>query len=377
LKHKILVDSISLLSPLTGIGRYTYEVSKRLKTVSDFNIDFYYGYFSKKLLQPSKNSDIKKLKLIIVKNQLIKKISRKVLFIISKLLSPTYDLYWQPNFIPSNSIKAKKVVTSVHDFSFILHSDFHPKERIDYFEKNFFQNIYKSDIIITGSEYSKKEILERLNFSEEKVRVVYHGIRHDIFKEYQDIKLDFKIPRKFILSVGSIEPRKNLLGLLKAYNLLKEKLTIEYKLVLVGFKGWENSELMGLIDKNKESIHYLGYITDEELAKVYNLASCFVFPSFYEGFGLPPLEAMACGTPVVTSNLTSMPEVCGDAVVYCNPYEVNDIKEKIELVLEDADLQEQMIKKGLKRSKEFSWEKSSNQHVKIFKDILNKVEKNN
>ena len=377
MKHKILVDSISLLSPLTGIGRYTYEVSKRLKTVSDFNIDFYYGYFSKKLLQPSKNSDIKKLKLIIVKNQLIKKISRKVLFIISKLLSPTYDLYWQPNFIPSNSIKAKKVVTSVHDFSFILHSDFHPKERIDYFEKNFFQNIYKSDIIITGSEYSKKEILERLNFSEEKVRVVYHGIRHDIFKEYQDIKLDFKIPRKFILSVGSIEPRKNLLGLLKAYNLLKEKLTIEYKLVLVGFKGWENSELMGLIDKNKESIHYLGYITDEELAKVYNLASCFVFPSFYEGFGLPPLEAMACGTPVVTSNLTSMPEVCGDAVVYCNPYEVNDIKEKIELVLEDADLQEQMIKKGLKRSKEFSWEKSSNQHVKIFKDILNKVEKNN
>jgi len=367
MRHKVIIDTISLLSPLTGIGRYTYEVSKCLKESKGLEFTYFYGYSSKNLLDKSSTSQAKEM---IVKNPTLKKIARKLLFLVTRLSPSTYDLYWQPNFIPFRFIKAKKVVTSVHDFSFILHKEFHPKERIAYFEKYFFKNIVKSDMIITGSQFSKEEVLSRLDFKEEQVRVIYHGINHDVFKIYHDRKVDFEIPERFILSVGSIEPRKNLLGLLNAYNLLSEDYKSEYKLVLVGFKGWENSAVMEVIDKNKEHIHYLGFISDEELAKVYNLASCFVYPSFYEGFGLPPLEAMACGTPVVTSNLSSMPEVCQDAVVYCDPHKVDDIKEKIEFVLQDASLQKEMIEKGIKRASEFTWEKSAKEHEKLFLEVL-------
>ena len=370
MKAKILIDSISLLSSLTGIGRYTYEISKRIKDNNSFDAFFYYGYFSKTLLSPYKKSDIKNLKFLIFKNQFAKKIVRKILIASNKIFSKEVDLYWQPNFIPNTNIKAKKIITSVHDFSFILYKDFHPKERIEYFEKYFFKNIVKSDLIITGSNFTKQEILKRLNFDEEQVKVIYHGIDNSLFKIYNDIELTFELPKKFILSVGSIEPRKNLIGLLKAYNRLPIHIKNEYHLVLAGFKGWNNKEIMDLINKNKKYIHYLGYISDIELAKVYNLASLFVYPSFYEGFGLPPLEAMACGTPVITSNVSSLPEVGGDAVVYCNPYDVDDIRDKIELVINNENLQKEMIQKGLKRVKQFTWEKSAEKHLKVFEEAL-------
>ena len=372
MKPKILIDAVSLLSPLTGIGRYTYEVSTYLKNKDTFDIHYFYGYHSKKLFRRSSNTSIKNLKSILLKSSFLKMAARRILIQSSKIFSPTYDLYWQPNFIPVKGIKAKKIVTTVHDFSFILHRDFHPKERIAYFEKNFFNMIYKSDMIITGSEFSKQEILQRIDFDEEKIKVIYHGIDHKLFKVYDNIKISFKLPKKFIFSVGSIEPRKNLLGLLKAYTHLDVKYKEEYSLVLAGFKGWENREIMDLIESNKKYIHYLGYISDEELAQTYNLASLFVYPSFYEGFGLPPLEAMACGTPVITSNVSSLPEVGGDAVVYCNPYDIDQIKEKIILVLNNKNLQNEMIGKGLQQAKQFTWEKSAEQHIEVFKKVMEK-----
>jgi len=371
LKPKLLIDSISLLSPLTGIGRYTYEVSKYLKNSDDFDLNYFYGYYSKQFIDDkSTNTPLQALKALILKVPFLKRLARVVLSITAKEFSPEYNLYWQPNFIPMSGVKAKKTVTTVHDFSFIIYRDSHPKERIKHIEKSFFENIAKSDIIITGSEYSKCEILERLDFKENQIKVIYHGVNHDIFKLYADNSLNFYLPEKFILCVGSIEPRKNLLGLLNAYKLLSSDIRSEYKLVLVGFKGWQNKELMDIINSDKEDISYLGFISDEELAKVYNAASCFVFPSFYEGFGLPPLEAMACATPVIASNLSSIPEICGNSAIYCDPYDSNDIKEKIELLLNDTELQSRMIEKGLQRASEFSWEKSAKEHIRVFKEVL-------
>jgi len=373
LKLSILIDSIALLSPLTGVGRYTSEISKQLQLCDDFELNYFYGYHSKHFLESSHKSNMKSLKSIIEKIPIFKKIARKALVVLGKVFSPTYDLYWQPSFIPNQSIKANKIITSVHDFSFILYKDFHPSERVKYFENNFFKNIKNSDLIITGSNYSKNEILKRIDFNKEKIKVIYHGVNHDIFKINKKNKLSFGLPKKFILSVGSIEPRKNLIGLLKAYSLLSQELKSEYKLVLVGFKGWANDEVMELINKDKKNINYLGFISDEELVKVYNLASVFVFPSLYEGFGLPVLEAMACGTPVVSSNSTSMPEVGGDAVEYFSPDNIQEMKNKLSLVLKDKDLQNIMIKKGLKRAKIFSWKKSSNEHKQIFKNLAKEI----
>ena len=369
----ITVDTTSLLSPSTGIGRYTYEIAKRIQKDSSFKSRFFYGYYSQTLIKSSQPTSTKTLKKIIDKSRILKAIARRVIRLYSRFYHPKCDIYWQPNFIPLPSIKAKKVVTTVHDFSFILHRDYHPKERIEHFENHFFQSINLSDLIITGSNYSKKEILDRLDFKEHQVKVIYHGLNHNLFRCYEDIKLDFDLPKKFILSVGSIEPRKNLLGLLKAYNLLDDKTKDEYKLVLVGFKGWQNRELMQEIEKNKTHIDYLGFISDEELAKVYNLATCFIFPSFYEGFGLPILEAMACATPVISSNTTSMPEVGGDAVLYCDPNNLEDIKENLHTLLHDEVLQKDMIEKGLKRVQNFTWENSAKEHIKVFKELLDEA----
>ncbi|MBD3843097.1 MAG: glycosyltransferase family 4 protein, partial [Campylobacterales bacterium] len=175
-----------------------------------------------------------------------------------------------------------------------------------------------------------------------------------------------------ILYVGSLNERKNFIGVLKAFDLLNKN---EYKLVIVGnFFGTFNlsNEAQEYINraKNNPNIEFKQGVSNEELVKIYNQSKIFLFPSFYEGFGLPVLEAISCGTPVICSNVSSLPEVGGDAVIYCNPYDVDDIKNKIELVLNDENLQTEMIQKGLNRSKLFSWEKSAQGHIKIFKELL-------
>lgn len=367
MKAEIVVDSISLITPTTGIGRYSQEIITRINKNSDFDLTFFYGYkYSKKIIGKKNNTSyINHL----IKNQTIKSILRSAISVTSKFNRYKYDIYWQPNYIFNKSVKAKYKVCSVHDFSFELYEKFHPKERIKYYKKNFYKSTKSSDLIITGSEYTKKEILDRFDIPEKNIKVIYHGIRHDIFKVYSNLNINIKLPKKFILSVGSVEPRKNLLGLLQAYNLLDEKIKAEYKLVLVGFKGWNNSEIMSLIEQNKENVLYLGFVSDEDLAKIYNLASCFVYPSFYEGFGLPPIESMACGTPVITSNIASIPEVCLDAALYCNPHDVKDISDKIVSVLEDENLANSLIEKGLSRSKFFDWDKSAKKHEEVFKEL--------
>ncbi len=375
--YKIIIDGIPLLSKLTGIGKYTNEIARHMEKEETLNISYFYGYYSKHRMRVGQESQIKSIKSLLSKIAILKKIARKVLILFSKLFAPKYDLYWSPNFIPLDGIKASKIVTTVHDFSFYLHADWHPQERVEYFGTYFFKNVMRSDWIITGSEFSKDEIVKYLKFPADKITVIYHGVDQEQYKVYdkavlQGTKSKLKLSDSFLLFVGSIEPRKNLLNLLKAYHLLSEDIKDKYSLVLVGFKGWENQDVMELIEKEKKHVRYLGYLDDEELVHVYNLATVFVYPSLYEGFGIPPLEAMACGTPVISSNTASLPEACDDVAVYCNPNDINDITEKIEFVLSDDKLQQEMIEKGLKRVKKFTWEKAAEEHMKVFENLLKK-----
>ena len=378
-KKKILVDSVSLLSPFTGVAKYTYENADRMRKLDEtFIWSYSYGLHSNKLIESNTKSStgnfLKQLKSVIVSNDIVKSFSRSLLSYISYISSPVYDLYWQPNYIP-NLVKAKKTITTVHDFSFHVQPEWHPKERLSYYKNNFWKKAAKSDWLITGSNFSKEEIVKYMDYPPEKISVIYHGVDHSLFKPYSQNELastksKFSLNDNFLLFVGSIEPRKNLINLLKAYHLLSDEIKNEYPLILVGFKGWENSEIMEAIQQEERHIRYLGYVSDEELAHVYNLATVFVYPSLYEGFGIPPLEAMSCGTAVIASDVASLPEACGDAAEYIDPNSIQDIAEKIHLIVSDSKRKSALIEKGFTHSKLFTWEKSAQAHMDIFKKVL-------
>ncbi len=267
-----------------------------------------------------------------------------------------------PVFVPKN----KKLVVTIHDVAFQTYPNSFSKFFRLYYKFIIPINVKRADKIITVSNSSKNEIEKYYSNSKGKIEVIYLGLD----KRYKVIEHITK--EKSILFVGSLNERKNFSSIIEAFELVNKD---AYKLVIVGNFSSNfsiNDETSSLLKKAKENknIEFKSNISDDELVKIYNKAELFIFPSFYEGFGLPPLEAMACATPVITSNLTSMPEVCGDAVIYCNPYSVEDIKEKIDLVLSDKNLQKQMIQKGLARVKEFTWEDSAKKHVAAFKEVL-------
>ncbi|MEA1891765.1 MAG: glycosyltransferase family 1 protein, partial [Campylobacterota bacterium] len=177
-----------------------------------------------------------------------------------------------------------------------------------------------------------------------------------------------KIDERYILAVSSLNYQKNFHSLVKAFNLLGDN---DIKLYLVGGinKNFASTELLSEIEQNKNII-FKGRVDDDELIKLYSNATCFVYPSLYEGFGIPPLEAQACGCPVVCSNVASLPEVGGvDSVVYCDPYSVEDIKEKIKLVLSDKKLQDDLRIKGFENIKRFSWEESAKKIVEVIERL--------
>ncbi len=374
---KIVIDTIPLMSPLTGIGNYIYQIAKTLRTIDHGNrYEYYYGYYTKRLLTHD-DFHLKPfswLKNSIKKNSLAYSIARRM----KDLMASTrkgFDIYFEPNFVPLD-IMAKKTVITVPDFSFKLHPEWHPIERINYFEKYFWQKIGRADKVIFISDYIKKCAVNDYKFSDHNLTTIHLGFDKNIFRSYERnelgaVKAKYGLPDNFILFVGSVEPRKNLKSLIVGYMSLNEIIRKNFKIVLSGFKGWNNKEIMELLRQVNKDVIYLGYVPNSELGKLYNLAALFVYPSLYEGFGLPPLEAMACGCPVVVSNVASLPEVCGDAAYYVDPYNVESIAEGMYKVLTDNSLRETLIKKGLERVKLFSWEKSAKEHLKVFEDVLN------
>lgn len=220
--------------------------------------------------------------------------------------------------------------------------------------------------IFTISEYSKKDIVTKLNIKPEKIDVIYCGVRplNTIKNTGQKVE---SIKGKYILAVSSLEPRKNFINVVKAFNLLKDKSIF---LVLVGPNfQFHIKELMVHIDKERTIIK--GYVDDSELTELYKNAVAFVYPSLYEGFGLPPIEAMQYGCPVVTSNLTSIPEICGDAVLYVDPYSPEDIAEKMSSLINNNQMRLNFILKGHEKVKEYTWEKSKDLFLECIDGLKN------
>jgi len=369
---RVVINTIPLQGPLTGVGHYISQLARYLNLLDgDNEYTYYYGFFSKNLV--GSDHVIQRLRNQLPKTPWFRKAVRQGVFAVSGLFHSDFDLYFEPNFIPVK-IRAKKIVTTVHDFSFRLFPEAHPKDRIQYFEKNFSKNIRRSDRIITDSVYIKSEAEKLLGLPDNMITPVHLGVDHDVFKNYprevlESCKREFGLPEKFILFVGTREPRKNLDGLLRAYAELPGQVRREFNLLLVGPRGWGESDRAARTELGN-GVRVLNYVETSKLALIYNLASVFVYPSLYEGFGLPPLEAMACGCPVVVSRAASLPEVCADAACYVDPKDVQSIAEGIDKGLADEELRRSLIKRGRERARLFTWEKTAEKTLKVFNEVL-------
>lgn len=281
------------------------------------------------------------------------------------------------NYIVPPGVKGKKVVT-VHDMVYKAFPETVRGRTKLMLNMGLKKSMKRADIIITDSEFSKSEIIKYFPKYRGKIKVVPCGVDLEKFcpcvdkKRIFDVKTSLGIEGEYFLYVGTIEPRKNLKRLITAYNALAKKLSDPPKLVLAGGKGWlyddifEKVRKLGLEDK----VIFTKYVPSEDMNPLMCGALAFVFPSIYEGFGMPPLEAMACGVPVLTTAEASLPEVTGDCAVICDAYSPKSIAEGLYRLYKDEKLRAELSRRGIERAKSFTWERSAKALYKIYKELL-------
>jgi glycosyltransferase involved in cell wall biosynthesis len=275
------------------------------------------------------------------------------------------DVYHAPHYVLPPAVPCRSVVT-IHDTIHLMFPQYLPNRGAYAYARSLMWAAAKrSDRILTVSESSKRDIIHYFNVDPEKIVVVYNALDERFSleptaEEIARVRERFQLDHGFVLYVGNIKPHKNLVRLIEAFDGLRREGFEDLKLLIIGDEISKWPALRRAVHRLKlhKHVRFLGFQSDETLVSLYRLAAVFVFPSLYEGFGLPPLEAMASGTPVVTSNVSSLPEVAGDAAVLVNPYDAIDIKDGIKRVLTDPILREELRRKGLQRAREFSWERS-------------------
>ncbi|MCC6068775.1 glycosyltransferase family 4 protein [Ferrovum sp. PN-J185] len=366
---KVGIDARLLTEPITGIGRYTYEICKNISR-SDIILKVY---------TPSTipTNVVNELGKSLVRSS--NKFGRINRMIWSQTCLPRWasldqiDVYWGPTHrIPENlSNKIARVVT-IHDLVWKYASEtMRPLSR--FVESILMPRALKSsDLIVTVSESTAQGIINIYPFLKQKIRVIHLGI--STFPKagsIQDVS-NQGIYSPFFLFVGTLEPRKNLQRLLEAYADLSHDLKNKYKFVIVGGKGWGGVNVGSLIEKYQLSdyVTVLGYVNDQLLATLYENASFLAMPSIYEGFGLPIVEAMSFGLPILTSNRSSMPEIAGDAGVLVDPYSVDSIREGLIKLINFENNLLNLSKRAKVLSKNFSWQKASNELVNVFSEAI-------
>lgn len=279
--------------------------------------------------------------------------------------------YFMPFFSPC------PIVCTIHDICFEHFSDIFTK--YEFFRQKLLIRFAAkhSKKIITVSQMSKKDIADAYAIDQNKITVVYNAPK-EVFKKIEisdndvsTIKTKYGIEKNFILSVGNLQPRKNLIRLIKAFiSSKKMNPSFDFQLVIVGKKAWMFDDIIKAAMENSNDIVFTDYVSEGDLVKLYNIANLFVYPSIFEGFGLPPIEAMACGVPVAVSNQSALPEVVGEAGVYFNPYDENDIAKKILQITEDEELRLSLLKKSQMQIKKFSWNKSAKKIISVYEKML-------
>lgn len=287
---------------------------------------------------------------------------------------PRCDLFWSPHYnIPLLPIRAKKRVVTIHDAAHLAFKSSQNFKQNVYASVMFRQAVRRSDVVVTDSLFSRDELCRYLSVPQEKIRVIGMGMDQEKFSQELTqsqigaIRKKYQLPEQFLLFVGNLKPHKNLQLLVEGYQTGR----ISLPLVVVG-------KMQGLLTVDpmlqkihsdaalRQKIHFAEEVLDQEMVAFYQMASVFIFPSLYEGFGLPPLEAMASGCPVIASRAASLPEVCGEAVYWIDPCSVSELTSGIDRLLSESEYRQELIRKGRERVCQFQWDKTASQYLQLF-----------
>jgi glycosyltransferase involved in cell wall biosynthesis len=358
----MIINATSIGRNPSGIGRYSLSISLYFLEHWDYPFQIFINKHALVHFEKAKNKD--KIKVISgtvspdfgFRGHLLR-------FLWANKLSLQNQKSLIFNTSPlEGSLHHKKQIITVYDTIPLLFSSNHKNQY--YYYKHILPIILKNTVkILTISENSKNSIMNYYKIPKEKIHVIYCGMSEYFINQ----KINCT-KQNYILYVGRLSPAKNIEGLIKSFDLLINKYKLDLRLKLTGKNGNLNYKIN---NATRRKIDFVGNVSDIELFDLYKNASLFVFPSFYEGFGLPPLEAMASGCPVVVSNRGSLPEICGDAAYYIDPYDVENITEGMYKVLTDNELRMKLIQNGLERVKMFSWEISAKKHINVFEEVLN------
>jgi glycosyltransferase involved in cell wall biosynthesis len=374
------IDTRFALNNRRGIGNYTLNLIQALAEIDKENQYILYTdcLDSEKLLPQNSNFITKKITPV---NYLL----WEQLTLPKQAIKDGVDiLHCTANTAPAFLDKNIKLIVTVHDVMYLKKRSLLAESKVMYQRLG---RVYRSVVVsntitnaskvISVSNYSKKDILHHFpNLKENFIETTYEAADStfrllETNTALETVKNNFGLDKNYLLTLGGTDPRKNTKLVIQAFANLKHQKKIDEKLVIVGISNWKKSQFYELVYslKLENEILFTGFVTQEALICLYNSASIFLYPSLYEGFGIPPLEAMACGTPVITSNTTSIPEVVGDAALQINPTSQEELEAAVHKLLFDHALRNDFIQRGLTRSKQFSWRRMAEETLAIYKSI--------
>ena len=393
----IVWNGTPLLTPLTGVGHYTAHLLRALsqpqaspeiqvflaRRWKSARALLHHDDFSASL--PAAEAAVARARLwrrVLGRVPMVRRLvrARQAIAFRQGCLSYQAALYHEPNFI-AFPFDGPTVVT-VHDLSFIRYPQTHPAERVRFMTEHLPQSLQQASTVIVVSDFVRDELIHQFGDSiASKISVVLNGVSSD-FMPYpasdpilqQTLSQRGLHYKKFLLSVGTLEPRKNLSTLLHAYVALPATLKAQYPLVIVGPSGWHTAAFEKLLHRYRhEPIHLLGYLDQKELPLITAAAAGLIYPSFYEGFGLPVAEAMACGTPVIAANASALPQVLADCGQLIAPDDVKGFTSAIEKLIEDRNFSQSCTERGLKRAEALSWNRAAGDIREIYRALIKKT----
>ncbi len=368
---KVCIDIQAAIAQRAGVGRYTKLLVEHLGNLRGDDELFLFYFDFKRQGVPFAVEGATQRTVRRVPGRVIQKAWKTIGWPPFERFAGKADVYHFPNFILPPLDSGKTVVT-IHDVSFLRHPETTEPRNLQYLTSKIRDTVQRADAIITDSEFSAREIGELLGVPRERLHPIHLGLapgfRRPDDAEIEDMRRRFNLHTPYLLTVGTLEPRKNVPFLVEIF----EKLTnFNGDLVIAGMKGWKVEPILHRIHNSScaNRIRFLEYVDEDLLPALYAGAKLFVFPSIYEGFGFPPLEAMACGTPVISSSAGSLPEVLGQSALMLDDFDLHHWVEEVRGLFSDGQRAKQLVDNGLEQVKVFSWEEAAKQTWEVYRSV--------